>query len=108
MTLSLFRPTDRFMNGATVPDDILVGNDELLQRRIDVVEVDVGDKAVDGRIDARWLLAVQIALRRDQGGERPQIGDAARHGGIGIEAADALIVVTLVIEGLRPGEAVFG
>src|SRR5258708_23131577 len=103
-----YRPADRLMNRAAMQDDILVGDDELLQRRIDIVEIDVGDEAVDGGIDAGRLPAMDITLRGDQRGEGAEIGKAARHGGIGIEAADALVVVALMVERLGLGEAVLG
>ena len=32
-----------------------VRSDELLERRVDVVEVDVGDEAIDPGVDAGWL-----------------------------------------------------
>ena len=95
------------MNGATVPYDIIVSGYELLERRIDVVEIDVGDEAVDAGIDAGGFLAMHITPRGDEIGKRPEIGEPARHRGIGMVAADALVVIALGIERLRLGQAFF-
>ena len=46
---------DGLMNGAAMPHQIVVGDDEFLQRRVDLVEIDVSDKAVDAGIDAVGL-----------------------------------------------------
>ena len=45
------------MNSAAVPHDIAVGGDELLERGIDVVEIDIGDEAIDAGVDAGRALA---------------------------------------------------
>ena len=42
--------------------EIGVRRDELLERRVDGVEMDVGDEAVDGGVDAGRLRPVQIAV----------------------------------------------
>ena len=75
---------------------------ELLQRRIDVEEIDVGDEAIDGGVDARGLGAMHIALRRNEVRQHAKIGKAARIGGVGLVAADALKVVALRVELLAP------
>ena len=41
-------------------------SDALLERRVDVVEVDVGDEAIDPRVDARWLITVHITTSGDE------------------------------------------
>ena len=46
------RPHHRFMDGGAMAHEILLGRHELLQRRVDVVEIDVGDEAVDAGVDA--------------------------------------------------------
>ena len=56
---------DGVMDGAAVPHDIVVSDYELLEWRIDVVEVDVGDEAIDAGIDAGGFLAMHITARRD-------------------------------------------
>jgi hypothetical protein len=101
------RPADGLMNGATVPHDIIVSGYELLERHIDVVEIDVGDEAIDAGIDAGGFLAMHITPRGDEIGKRPEIGEPARHRGIGMVAADALVVIALGIERLRLGQAFF-
>src|ERR1700726_4832890 len=98
---------DDLMNGAAMPHDIVMRDDELPERRIDVVEIDVGNEAVDAGIDAGRALAMHIALLRDQSGERREIGEPARHGGVGIVAADALIVIALEVERLRLRQPLF-
>src|ERR1700741_4214752 len=89
---------DGRVNGAAMSHDIVMGDDELLERRIDVVEIDVGDEAVDAGIDACRLLAVNIGAGGNELGQRSEIGKPARHRRIRLEAADALVVVTLGVE----------
>src|SRR5260370_12500320 len=96
------------MNGTAVPHDVAVRGHELLERGIDVVEIDIGEEAVDAGVDAGRALAMDIALCRYQRGNRAEVGEPARHRRIGIVAADALVVIALSIEGLRLGEAFFG
>ena len=43
---------DGLMHGAAVPDDIVVSAYELLERRIDVVKINVGDEAIYAGINA--------------------------------------------------------
>ena len=52
------------MDGATTAHQIAVRQDEPLQRRVDVEEIDVGDEAVDASIDASRLGPVHIAVGR--------------------------------------------
>jgi predicted rRNA methylase YqxC with S4 and FtsJ domains len=59
------------MNGAAVPHDITVSGYELLERCIDVVEIDVSDETIDAGIDAGGFLAMQITPRGDETGKRP-------------------------------------
>src|SRR5260370_5729481 len=96
------------MNRTAVPYDVAVRGHELLERGIDVVEIDVGDEAIDAGVDAGGPFAMDIALRRNQRGNRAEVGEPARHRGVGIVAADALVVIALGIEGLRLGEAFLG
>jgi hypothetical protein len=49
---------DRVVHGATVSHDVFMRYDELLKRGLNIVEVDIGDEAVDACIDATWLLPV--------------------------------------------------
>src|SRR6516164_11003589 len=41
------------MNRVAMAHEIGVGGDELLERRIDVVKMDIGDEAIDAGVDAR-------------------------------------------------------
>ena len=94
---------DGLMNGAAVPLGVVVGGYELLEWRIDVVEINVRDEAIDARINAGRFRTMQITARREKIGKRPEIGEPARHCGAGIVAADALVVVPLGVERLRFG-----
>ncbi len=87
------------MNRAAMPDDVVMRGDELLQRRLDVVEIDVGDEAVDGGIDAGRFAPVHIANLRGSVPQAPR----GRQGRapwrrVGIETTDALVVIALRIE----------
>src|SRR5262245_8583863 len=85
----------RRMDRLAVSNDVGLACEESLQRRVDVVEMDVGGEAVDARIRAAGLGPEQVPPRRQQIRQDMQVGDAAGVGGIGLEAADALIVVAL-------------
>jgi len=43
----------------------------LLEWRIDVVEINVGDEAIDARINAGRFRTMQITARREKIGKRP-------------------------------------
>ena len=62
---------DGLMNGAAVPLDVVVGGYELLEWRIDVVEINVGNEAIDARINAGRFRTMQITARREKIGKRP-------------------------------------
>src|SRR5581483_854132 len=81
--------THHLMDRAAVPHDIVVRHHELLQRRVDVVEIDIGDEAVEAGIDAARYVAVNIAVTGDQVRDRGEIGEPARHRRVRIVAADA-------------------
>jgi hypothetical protein len=51
------------MYGAAMTHDIVVSCYELLEWRIDVVEINIGDEAIDAGIYAGGFLAMQIAAR---------------------------------------------
>ena len=80
------------MNGAAVPHDITVSDHELLERRVDVVEIDIGGEAIDAGIGAGRFLAMHITPRGDEIGKCPEIGEPTRHRTIGMVAADALVI----------------
>jgi hypothetical protein len=54
---------DGLMDGAAVMHDIVMSAYELLEWRIDVVEINIGDEAIDAGIYAGGFLAMQIAAR---------------------------------------------
>src|SRR3974390_2408162 len=94
---------DGLMNGAAVPLDVVVGGYELLEWRIDVIEINVGDEAIDARINAGRFRTMQITARRENIGKCPEIGEPARHCGAGIGAADSLGVIAFGVDLLRLG-----
>jgi hypothetical protein len=65
---------------ATVAHDISMRQDELFERGLDVVEVDVGGEAIDACLDAGWLLPMHIGFRGNDIGQNLQIRDAPRVG----------------------------
>jgi hypothetical protein len=81
--------TDRRADGTAMFCQTIVRDHEFPQWRLDVVEVDVGDEAVDGR-DGRRSVAMHIALPLDQIRE---IGEPAGHRGVSFEAADAQVTI---------------
>ena len=56
---------DGVMDGAAVTHDIVMSAYELLEWRIDIVEVNIGDEAIDAGVNAGRSLAMQITTRRD-------------------------------------------
>ena len=77
--------------------EIGAGGDELLERRIDVEEIDIGDEAIDAGVDAGRRLAVQVAARGQEVRQHLQIRKAALAGGLGSVAPDALEMVALAL-----------
>ena len=67
----------RFMNRAAMAHQILPRRDKLLERRLDVVEIDIGKKAVDTGIDAGRLWSMHVALRRNQISQHAKVGEPA-------------------------------
>ena len=57
-------PADGVMDGAAVTHDIVVSAYELLEWRIDVVEINIGDEAIDAGVNAGGSLAMQITAAR--------------------------------------------
>ena len=78
--------------------EVLLRQHEFFERRIDRIEIDVGDEAVDAGIDTSRPLSVHVTAGRNELGERFQIGEAARVSRLRSVAADALKVVALKIE----------
>src|ERR1700716_3574554 len=85
--LRLFRH-HRIMDGATVPRDIRVRHHELLERSVDLEEIDVGDESINAGIDAGRLWPMHVAVRRDEMGQHLEIREPARVGGVGSGTAD--------------------
>src|SRR5262249_6647878 len=102
-----FSTANGFVNGVAVPHHIDVSAYKLLERRIDVVEINVGDETIDASINAGGLVAMQITARRQEISKRFEIGEPARHDGIGIVAANALVVIALDIKRLGLSQAFF-
>ena len=80
-----------------MPHQRLMRRHELTQRRVDRVEIDVGDEAVDGGIDAARLRTKQKSSRRKQVRQNPQVGDSPGVGSFGLIASDTLEVVPLEV-----------
>jgi hypothetical protein len=94
------RPDSRVDRGA-MADEVGVRGDKLLERRIDRVEINIGDEAVDAGVDAGRLGSMQVAVRGHEVRQNPQIREPARVGGRRSKAADTLVMIALRIEFLR-------
>src|SRR5690242_3712335 len=81
-----FRSDHRVDRGA-VADEIRLRDDELPKRRLDRVEIDIGDEAIDRGVDAGRLRAEDEALRRDEIGDDRKVREAARVSRGRVEAA---------------------
>ena len=68
---------------------ILLRYHKLFQRRVDGIEINVGDKAINAGIEAGRAFTVHIAIGGNEIGEDGEIGEPARVGRIRREAADA-------------------
>src|SRR5262245_39168494 len=99
---------DGFVDGAAVAHQVVVRHDETLQRRVDVVEEDVCDEPIDPGIDARRVLAVDVARRRNDPREHAQVCEPACHRVVRLVTADALEVVALRIVVPRAQEGRLG
>src|SRR6202011_3222574 len=69
-----------------------------LERRVDVVEMDVGDESIHCRIDAAGLGSEYVSAAGKQIRKRIEIGDATGVGVSRFVTSDALKVVALEIE----------
>src|SRR3954447_17467530 len=85
------------MHGPAMAYETFVRRDEALQRRFDGVEEDVGQEAVDARIDRGRLRSEEEALARQRARQRAVIPEPARIDLLAFVAADALVVVTLKV-----------
>ena len=57
------------VDSTTVAHEVFMSHDELSQRSIDFVEIDVGDETVDAGIDGGGILPMDIAHRGNKIGE---------------------------------------
>ncbi len=73
---------------------------KLLQWRVDLVKIDVGNKTVDGRVTAAWLCPKQETARGNEVRQDSQVRDPPDVDLVALIAADALILVALEI--IRP------
>ena len=72
-----------------------------LQRRVDRIGVDIGDKSVNGRVDAGWRWSEEIAARRLYARQRLYVCDTSFIDGSGLVAANSLVIISLEIVFLR-------
>ena len=84
---------DGSVDRTAMPCQTVVRNHEFLQRRVDVVEIDIGDEAIDTGVNGRRSVAMHIAVLRDKVRDCGEIGEPAGHRGISLEAADALVII---------------
>jgi hypothetical protein len=91
----------RFVDSHAVAHKVLPRRNELLERRLDIVEVDVGDEPVNAGVDAGRVGSVYISVSGNEIGEYPQISEAADISGLWCISADALEMVALKIEFAR-------
>ena len=91
----------RFVDSHAVAHKVLPRRNELLQRRLDIVEVDVGDEPVNAGVDAGRRGSVYISVSGNEIGEHPQVGQASRIGRLRRIAADALEMIALKVEFAR-------
>src|SRR4051794_37551160 len=74
--------------------------DERPERRLDPVEVDVGEEAVAPGVGAVRPVAEQERAGAEQAGQGLEVGEAALVHALGLVAADALVVVPLALYAL--------
>src|SRR5262245_42450955 len=78
--------------------NVLARRDESLERRINIVEIYIGDKAIDAGVDTGRLFPVHIALHRNEIGQHLQVSKPTRKHSVGVVTADALKIIALEIE----------
>jgi hypothetical protein len=78
---------------------------ELLERRVDVVKMDIGDEAINAGVDARRFVAVDKPAVADEAREDSEIVETARISRLWLVAPDALEIIALEIELPGLGEA---
>jgi hypothetical protein len=89
------------MNRDAMAHEIRFRDNRLFQRRIDVVEINIGDETIDAAIDARRLWSMQKTLLRNEIAQHIEIGEATRESSIRRVAADALKMIALRVEVAR-------
>src|SRR5215472_4112472 len=85
------------MDRSAMANEVLLRSDILLQRRVDLVEIDICNKAIDTGIDAGGLRSVDVAVGGNGVGQDFEIGEAARVSRVRREPANALEVIALKI-----------
>ncbi len=82
-------------------NEIRLRHNELPERRIYVIEEDVGDETIDAGVDTASLCAEYEFLVAEQMCDHLQIRDTPRVGIHGLEATDPLVVISLEVVLLR-------
>ena len=73
------------------------GHQKLLERRVDLVEINIGGKAVNARVAAARLCPEYKATLGDEVRQDSQIRDPSGVDRLGLIAADALIIIAFEI-----------
>src|ERR1700744_4101739 len=81
------------MNGLAMTNERGTREHVLFQRRVDLVEVDIGDKAIDRRVDGGGLWSKNKSVVAEQIRHDTQIVDTSRIDLLRLIAANALIVI---------------
>src|SRR5215510_12407817 len=84
-----------------------VRRDKLLERGIDIVEMDVGNKSIDAGVYAGGLRPMHVAALRHKMRQHLQIREPSLVRRVRLVAANALKVIPLQIELSRLSQAVF-
>src|ERR1700736_4720048 len=90
--------SERGVDRVAMCDQALLRHETFLERRVDVVEMDVGDESIHCRIDAAGLGSEHVSAAGKEIRKRIEIGDATGVGVSRFVASDALKVVALDIE----------
>src|SRR5271170_6537447 len=99
--------SDSRVDRGAMADEVGVRDDKLLERRIDRVEINIGDEAVDAGVDAGRLGSMQVTVRGHEVRQNPQIREPASVGSRRSKATDTLVMIALRIEFLRLEQALF-
>src|SRR6266704_2995963 len=92
-------PRHRRVDRIAMTHEIFVRRDEYPQRRVDLVEMNVGDKSIDRGIDAARFCAEHESLIGDEARQRLQVRKSPLEYGRGLVTPDALVAVSFEIVG---------